>query len=100
MPDQPVNIVVSKGKKPEDKITVQNFSGSDEEELLSWASENGLNASKQRSEYSSNYEEGTIISMTPSYGKVSKGSTIRYVLSLGPKPESNSGNNDGKQGDN
>ncbi len=95
-----VNIVVSKGKKPEDKITVQNFSGSDEEELLSWASENGLNASKQRSEYSSNYEEGTIISMTPSYGKVSKGSTIRYVLSLGPKPESNSGNNDGKQGDN
>ena len=38
--------------------------------------------------------------MTPSYGKVSKGSTIRYVLSLGPKPESNSGNNDGKQGDN
>ena len=95
-----VNIVVSKGKKPEDKINVQNFSGSDEEELLSWASENGLNASKQRSEYSSNYEEGTIISMTPSYGKVSKGSTIRYVLSLGPKPESNSGNNDGKQGDN
>ena len=67
-----VNIVVSKGKKPEDKISVQNFSGSDEEELLSWASENGLNASKQRSEYSSNYEEGTIISMTPSYGKVSK----------------------------
>lgn len=95
-----VNIVVSKGKKPEDKVSVQNFSGSDEEELLSWASENGLNASKQRSEYSSNYEEGTIISMTPSYGKVSKGSTIRYVLSLGPKPESNSGNNDGKQGDN
>ena len=95
-----VNIVVSKGKKPDDKITVQNFSGSDDVDLLSWASVNGLNARKQRSEYSSIYEDGTIISMTPSYGKVSKGSTIRYVLSLGPKPESNSGNNDGKQGNN
>ena len=37
------------------------FAGKDEEELLSWASQNGLNASKQKDEYSSNYEEGTIM---------------------------------------
>lgn len=81
-----VYIVVSKGQKPEDKIQVKNFAGSDEEDLLAWASENGLNASKIRGEYSNNYEEGMIISMTPSSGKVTKGSTIRYVLSLGQKP--------------
>lgn len=98
-----VNIVVSRGKKPEDKVSVQNFAGSDEEELLSWASENGLNVSKQRSEYSNNYEDGAIISMTPSSGKVSKGTTIRYVLSLGPKPDNNSennGNSDNNSGQN
>ena len=65
------------------------FAGKDEEELLSWASQNGLNASKQKDEYSSNYEEGTIISMSPASGSVSKGSTITYVLSRGPKPSDN-----------
>lgn len=89
-----VYIVVSKGQKPEDKIQVKNFAGSDEEDLLAWASENGLNASKTRGEYSNNYEEGMIISMTPSSGKVTKGSTIRYVLSLGQKPSDD--NNEGE----
>ena len=70
-------------------MNVQSFVGKDEEELLSWASQNGLNASKQKDEYSSNYEEGTIISMSPASGSVSKGSTITYVLSRGPKPSDN-----------
>lgn len=80
-----VDLVVSRGKKPDEKITVQSFVGSDEEELLEWASGHGLNASRQSSEYSNNYPEGTIISMTPSSGSVNKGSTIKYVLSLGPQ---------------
>ena len=81
-----VNLVLSSGS---DKVSIQNFAGKDEEELLSWASQNGLNASKQKDEYSSNYEEGTIISMSPASGSVSKGSTITYVLSRGPKPSDN-----------
>lgn len=80
-----IDIVVSRGKKPEEKVSVQSFVGKDEEELLDWAYTNGLNASKQSEEYSNNYPEGMIISMSPSSGNVSKGSTIKYVLSLGPK---------------
>ena len=94
-----VNLVLSSGS---DKVSIQNFAGKDEEELLSWASQNGLNASKQKDEYSSNYEEGTIISMSPASGSVSKGSTITYVLSRGPKPSDNTntgGNTDNGNSD-
>ena len=80
-----VNLVVSNGKKPEDKVSVKSFAGADEESLLEWASANGLNAKKKSSEYSNNYAEGMIISQSPSSGKVSKGTTISYVLSLGPE---------------
>ena len=86
-----IDIVVSRGKKPEEKVSVQSFVGRDEEELLDWAYANGLNASKQREEYSNNYPEGMIISMSPSSGSVSKGSTIKYVLSLGPKSSGSGG---------
>ena len=95
-----ISITVSNGPKPEEKIEVQSFVGQQESALKSWASSKGLYTNISDSQYSDSYAKGCIISMTPSYGKVSKGSTIRYVLSLGPKPESNSGNNDGKQGDN
>ena len=81
-----INLVLSSGT---DKVNIQSFVGKDEEDLLSWASQNGLNASKQKDEFSSNYEEGTIISMSPSSGSVSKGSTITYVLSRGPRSSDN-----------
>ena len=32
-----IDIVVSRGKKPEEKVSVQSFVGRDEEELLDWA---------------------------------------------------------------
>lgn len=71
-PNTKVNLVVSKGQKPEEKVKVKNFKGRFEEELLDWASQNGLNASMQRTENSNIYEEGTIISMSPSSGSVKK----------------------------
>lgn len=86
-----VDILVSRGKKPEEKVSIQSFVGRDEEELLDWAYANGLNATKQSEEYSNNYPEGMIISMTPSSGNASKGSTIKYVLSLGPKSSGRGG---------
>lgn len=81
-----VNLLVSKGKKPDEKIQVQNFAGKDESELLEWARANGLNAKAERNEYSNNYEEGSIISQNPSSGSLAKGGTIKYVLSLGMDP--------------
>ena len=84
-PNTAIDLVVSNGPKPEEKISVQNFSGSYEEALLEWADEHGINARKQGEEYSNNYPKGTIISQSPSSGSVSKGSTITYVLSVGPQ---------------
>ncbi len=81
-----VNLLISKGKKPDEKIQVQNFAGKDESELLAWAKANGLNAKTERTEYSNNYEEGSIISQNPSSGSLAKGGTIKYVLSLGMDP--------------
>lgn len=103
-----ISLVVSSGPKPEEKIEVKGFVGQSESELKSWASQNGLYTNVSASQYSDTYTTpGTIISMSPSYGSVSKGSTISYVVSLGPNPANNnntdnSGNsgNTGNTGDN
>ena len=86
-----ISLVVSSGPKPEEKIEVRGFVGQSESELNSWASQNGLYTNKSDSQYSDTYAAGTIISMSPSSGSVSKGSTISYVVSLGSNPSNNSG---------
>lgn len=86
-----ISLVVSSGLKPEEKIEVRGFVGQSESELNSWASQNGLYTNKSDSQYSDTYAAGTIISMSPSSGSVSKGSTISYVVSLGSNPSNNSG---------
>ena len=86
-----ISLVVSSGPKPEEKIEVRGFVGQSESELNSWASQNGLYTNKSDSQYSDTYAPGTIISMSPSSGSVSKGSTISYVVSLGSNPSNNSG---------
>ncbi len=92
-----IDLVVSNGPKPEEKVSVQNFAGQYEESLLEWADENGINARKQGEEYSNNYAAGMIISQSPGSGSLSKGSTVTYVLSLGPEESSDSG--DGGEGE-
>ena len=79
-----ITIVVSNGKKPEDKVNVTNFTGKDESALLKWAQDNGMKVQKQA--HYSDQPEGTIISQNPSSGKLEKGATISYELSLGPEP--------------
>lgn len=81
-----VSLVISDGKKPDDKVSVTSFIGAYESDLLSWASSNGLNAAASGSSYSNNYAAGVVISQSPSSGKVNKGSTISYTVSLGPEP--------------
>jgi len=85
-PDTVVTIVISDGPKPEENVEIENFIGSYEEALTDWAYENDLNAVKSKEEYSNTYPAGTIISQSPSSGKVKKGTRIKYVLSKGPEP--------------
>lgn len=82
-----ISLVISDGPKPDDRVSVKSFIGSYEDELTNWAWNNELNAVKSKEEYSNTYPEGTIISQSPSSGKVKKGSTIKYVVSLGPEPQ-------------
>ena len=82
-PNTAIDLVVSNGPKPEEKISVQNFVGQSESALSRWATSNGLNIRCEGEEYSNNYEYGAIISQSPSSGKVSKGSTITYKVSAG-----------------
>ena len=82
-PNTAIDLVVSNGPKPEEKISVQSFVGQSESALSRWATSNGLNIRCEGEEYSNNYEYGAIISQSPSSGKVSKGSTITYKVSAG-----------------
>lgn len=92
-----VNLLVSKGKKPDEKIQIQNFVGQDEEQLLEWARANGLNAKMEKTDTSNAYAEGSIISHNPSSGSLAKGGTITYVLSSGPSAPADTPNEDGQQ---
>ena len=80
-----VTIVVSTGS---DKVEVENFTKRPSSELESWAANNGLYTIASES-YTSDtrFPAGTVISQSPTTGKVSKGETISYTVSLGPEPK-------------
>lgn len=82
-----INFSVSRGKKPEEKIEVQNFVGKSQEELINWASENGMHVSLSGEQYSSNIPKGSVISQDPPSGGLKKGATITYVVSNGEEEE-------------
>lgn len=86
-PNTAIDLVVSNGPKPEEKVSVKSFVGQDESALIQWATANGINIRCTGEENSNNYAYGAIISQSPSSGSVSKGSTITYVLSAGPAEE-------------
>lgn len=81
-----ISLVISDGKKPDDTVSVESFIGSSANDLLNWASSNGLNASKTGEEFSDIYPQGSVVSQSPSSGKVNKGTTIQYKVSKGPQP--------------
>ena len=92
-----VSIVVSNGPKPDERVEVVSFVGHYESELTSWASANGMYVNRSGSEYSDSYAKGVIISQSPASGKLDKGSTVSYVVSLGSKPQGPGG--DGETGE-
>lgn len=81
-----VTMVVSMGKE---KISVPNVSGVDPDSAQTTLQGVGLTlGSESSSEYSDEYEEGTIIRTVPAAGEqVEKGTTVNYVLSKGKKTE-------------
>ena len=81
-----VTMVVSMGKE---KISVPNVSGADPDSAQTTLQGVGLTlGSESSSEYSDEYEEGTIIRTVPAAGEqVEKGTTVNYVLSKGKKTE-------------
>ncbi|MFQ7311994.1 hypothetical protein B5F37_08550 [Drancourtella sp. An210] len=91
-----VTLYVSKGENPSTQtVTVQNFVGMPEDDLISWADSNGISVSRSET-YSDTYEEGMIISQSLKSGEISKGTTISYVVSKGKNPdEGNSGTDSG-----
>lgn len=89
-----IDLVVSNGPKPEEKVTVKSFVGESESALIQWANSNGINIRCEGEQASNNYAYGAIISQSPSSGSVSKGSTITYVLSTGPEQTSGGEDND------
>ena len=81
-----VTMVVSMGKE---KISVPDVSGADPDSAQTTLQGVGLTlGSESSSEYSDEYEEGTIIRTVPAAGEqVEKGTTVNYVLSKGKKTE-------------
>lgn len=80
-----ITITVSTGS---DKVVVESFVGRYASELENWAWSNELNPIVSERKYisDSRYPEGTVISQEPSSGKVPKGDSIKYSISLGPEP--------------
>ena len=79
-----VTIQVSKG---EEKITVPDVRGKDENSAKSALSAAGLNVTVD-TEYSDSVATGNVISQNPSAGtKVDSGAGVTIVVSLGKKPE-------------
>ncbi len=81
-----VTMIVSKGKQ---KINVPDVSGQDPSAAAGTLQGAGLTlGSEVSSEYSDEFDEGTIIRTEPAAGKeVEKGTAVNYVLSKGKKTE-------------
>lgn len=85
-----VTIVVSRGEKKEEedtKVTVPSLSNYTEAEARQQLRNMGLTLVVQSKKYDDNVQEGYVISQTISSGtKVSKGTAVGVVISLGSKP--------------
>lgn len=80
-----VTMTVSLGAE---KATVPDLTGMSQSDANAALSSAGLGTGTVDSDYSSNYAAGTVISQgTDAGSKVAKGTTINFVVSLGPKTE-------------
>ena len=82
-----IKLVVSKGQRPEDKVTVPDVTGKTKSTAKSELSSAGFEVTT-REAYSADVEKGKVISQTPSKGsKVSKNTTVTITISKGAKED-------------
>lgn len=82
-----ITLVVSKGARTENKVSVPNVVGEKEASAKSTLSNAGLFVSV-KTKYSTEVAKGIVISQTPGRGnRVSKNSTVVITVSKGEKPE-------------
>lgn len=83
-----IKLIVSKGTRTEDRVTVPSVVGQTESSAKSTLSASGLDVSV-KTKYSDDVAEGKVISQSPGSGnRVSKNSTVVITVSKGQKPES------------
>lgn len=82
-----IQLIVSKGVKPEDKVSVPNVKGKSKSSAKSQLESMGLEVLVKEA-YSDDVAKGEVISQTPSHGsKVSKNTTVVITVSKGKKED-------------
>lgn len=78
-----LTIKVSKGVEPTKKITVEDFSGKSEQDILAWADKNKIRIAKEE-QYHSSKTAGSIISTSPGAGQsINQGDILKIYISKG-----------------
>ncbi len=81
-PDAPVDLVLSKGRRP---IDIKDWTGEDAEQATSALERRKLVVEVTGEEYSDTVDEGDVISQNPTAGPLYKGDTVQLVVSRGPE---------------
>lgn len=93
-----VTIIVSKGQKPETKVSVPNLRYFTESEARSELRNSGLVLGSVLTEYSDSVEKGLVIRQTVSSGsKVKEGTAVGIYVSLGPRQASTTATEDNNE---
>lgn len=83
--DTEIKMQVSKGSE---RKTVPNIVGKSEADARAALQNMGLTVGSVDKEYNESYEAGIVLSQSPGNGsKVSEGSSVSFIVSLGKKPE-------------
>lgn len=81
-PDTPVDLVVSKGRRP---VEVADWTGQDADRAVAALEKGQLVVEVSGEEFSDTVAEGDVISQTPTTGTLFGGDTVQLVVSLGPE---------------
>lgn len=81
-PGAPVDLVVSKGRKP---IQIKDWTGRDFDEVETILERKKLEVERLPDEFSDTVPEGVIISQSPTEGTLFRGETVSVTVSKGPE---------------
>lgn len=84
-----LTFTVSKGADPDEKIDVPDLESMTSNEIKQWISDNKLSKTKVNSQYSTQFAEGSVISVTfkdVERSEFTRGDTLTIVTSKGPEP--------------